>query len=428
MKTDLFLKKMLIFTVGLFVMAMGVALSVKADLGVSPISCIPYVFSQKFPLTLGQLTILFNALLMVLQVLLLRRRYRLIQLVQLPMVLVFGLFIDLSLHLVASLNVSSYGMQVFWCLLSLVVLAFGVFLEVRSNFTYLPGEGFIVAIAESFKKEFGKVKVGCDSAMVVLGILCSLVFFHRLEGIREGTILAALFVGFLVKFIISKLPMLDHWVGSGSSVKTVVAPFPAAGKLIITISRESGSGGHEIGRHIATQLGIPFNDKALINLTAERSGFTEEYIQQNEQKLARTLLHELYAQNYAYVNDRLPPADVLFLVQSKIIRDICSRESCVIIGRCANFILKDTPNCFSVFIHANNEYRKSKIIRDYGTVSALTDKELEHLDQERANYCHHYTGKNWRDAANYHLTIDSSRYGSEHTARMIIEAAKEFER
>jgi hypothetical protein len=304
----------------------------------------------------------------------------------------------------------------------------GVFLLVKANLTYLPGDGFAVVVSDTFKKEFGKLKVTLDSSMVIIGLASSFLFLHRLEGIREGTVIAALLVGSLVKFYNSKIFWLDAWLGNDMpDVEPLAAlPEPLGEHLVITISREYGSGGHGIGQKIAKKLGIAFYDKELVNITAEKSGFTEEYIQENEQKLAGTLLDELYMQNYAYVKDELPPSDVLFLVQSKIIRDMADKSPCVIVGRCANFILKDNPCCFNVFIHADEEFRKSKIVNEYGVDASISNKELEKLDRERANYCREYTGADWRDATNYHIAIDSARYENEdEIADKIIESIPE---
>ncbi|WP_297099701.1 cytidylate kinase family protein [uncultured Draconibacterium sp.] len=412
--------RIITFGIGLFVMAFGVALSVKADLGVSPISCIPYVYSIKMPYTLGQLTIVFNIFIMLLQMVVLRKNYRLFQLVQLPVVFAFGLFIDLAMNMLSFLTATNYVLKAFWCLLSCVILAFGVFLEVKAKITYLPGEGLAMAIADTFKKEFGKAKIGVDSAMVVLGIISSFVFLHQLLGIREGTVVAAILVGFIAKFYSRKLQFIDDWL----SVKETKAEVGEHTKenLVITISREYGSGGHEIGKRLAERLGIAFYDKNLIALTAEQSGFTSEYISRNEQKLAHSLLFELYEQNYAYVNEKQPPLDSLFLVQSKIIRDIAAKEPCVIVGRCANFILKENRKCFNVFIHADKDYRKNKITEEYGVHADVTDHELEKTDRERGNYCLHFTGKNWRDAANYDLTVNSSLMDTDTIVDTIVSA------
>ena len=200
------LLKIVTFTLGLFVMAFGVALSVKANLGISPISCIPYVYSFQFPFSLGQLTILFNILLIILQMIVLRRNYRLIQLIQLPVIFILGLFIDLAMLMVSELYISNYIWQVFLCLFSCILIAFGVFLEVKAKIIYLPGEGLAMAISDTFNKEFGKAKIGVDVSMVIVGILSSFIFLHQLQGIREGTIIAAVLVGFIVKFFNKKLP------------------------------------------------------------------------------------------------------------------------------------------------------------------------------------------------------------------------------
>ncbi len=416
-------KRIVVAVLGLFCMALGVALSVKANLGVSPISCIPYIYSLSFDFTLGQLTILMNTLFVIAEFLILRKRFTLLHLSQLAAVSVFGFCIDLAMYLLQGLNVSSYVWQVSWCLLSCAVIAFGIFLLVKANLTYLPGDGLVVVLADTFKKEFGKLKVGLDSSMVIIGVASSFILLNRLEGVREGTVFAALLVGMLVKFYNSRLPWLGSWLSAGipEEVGRELQPDAQNKFLVVTISREYGSGGHRIGQAMARKLGIAFYDKEIIDITAKESGFTEEYIQENEQKLAGTLLNELFMQNYAYVNDQLPPSDILFLVQSKIIRDISSKGPCVIVGRCANFILKDHPHCFSVFIHAGEEYRKAKIAEEYGVESAVSSEEIQKLDRERAYYCRKYTGADWKDSGNYHITIDSSLYAeSEQLADALI--------
>jgi uncharacterized membrane protein YczE len=211
-KTNNLLKRCSAFVVGLFIMAMGVALSVKAQLGVSPISCTPYVLSLNFPLTFGELTIIFNAMLMIVQILILRKKYKWGQLVQLPMVVIFGYFIDLAMHMIIGLNASSYILQALYCILSCIVMAFGIFIIVQTNMTYLPGDGLAVVIANIIKKDFGKVKIGFDSSMVVIGMLSSFFLLHNIQGIREGTLISAMSVGYLVKFYSDKLPMVNMWL------------------------------------------------------------------------------------------------------------------------------------------------------------------------------------------------------------------------
>ena len=186
-------------------MAFGVAISVKANLGISPISCTPYVLSLKYPLTLGTLTIIFNAVLILMQVLLLRKKYKLFQLIQLPVIFVLGFFIDIAMSLVSGIAVSNYLLRLLLCILSCVLVGIGVFIEVRAKVTYLPGEGLALAISETFNIEFGKVKIWIDCSMVVLGIICSFILMQSLQGIREGTIIAALSIGYIAKTFIRKI-------------------------------------------------------------------------------------------------------------------------------------------------------------------------------------------------------------------------------
>ena len=224
MNINTFFKKLTAFILGIFIIAFGIALSVKANLGVSPISCAPYVFSLKSSFTLGELTILLNTLFIIVQILLLRKKYRLIQLIQLPTVVIFGYFIDLSISMLIDLHASTYQEQLFWCLLSCAVIAFGVLLEIKSALIYLPGEGLAVTIVEVFEKEFGKVKVAIDSSLVTVGVISSFVLTAQLQGIREGTILAALLIGFLVKIYSKKLSFIDTWLGNATQQETLTEP------------------------------------------------------------------------------------------------------------------------------------------------------------------------------------------------------------
>ncbi|MBI9104113.1 MAG: hypothetical protein JEY99_16980 [Spirochaetales bacterium] len=208
MKNTLLIR-LLIFTAGLFIMAFGVALSVKANLGISPVSCIPYIFSLKYPLTIGALTIIFNIVLILLQIILLRKRYQPFQLFQLLVALVFGFFIDFTMYLLSGVTVPGYTGRLAFCLLSCFLMGLAVFIEVKARLIYLPGEGLALAISETFPIDFGKAKVGADCTMVAVGIISSFVLLHHLKGIREGTILAALMIGSIAKFLKKKILFFD---------------------------------------------------------------------------------------------------------------------------------------------------------------------------------------------------------------------------
>jgi len=206
------LNQSLVFIFGLFIIAVGVVLSVKADLGVSPISCTPYIYSLAFPLTLGQTTIILNVLFICIQMLLLRKKYRMFQLVQFPVVFLFGFFIDLIMKYSAWMTPNNYFEQAVLCLLSCVVIGIGVFFEVKAALTYLPGEGLVMALTQTFGMEFGKTKIGTDSSLVGIGIVSALFFLGALEGIREGTVVAAVLIGYIVRFLHIRYFLFEQWL------------------------------------------------------------------------------------------------------------------------------------------------------------------------------------------------------------------------
>lgn len=181
-------------------MAMGVALSTKCHLGTSPISSVPFVLSQGLPWTMGTLTIAMHIAFILMQILILRRRYEVVQLLQIVVAFVFGYFTDFALYLVSGVAPSTYAAQWMLIVFSCVVVALGISMEVTANVLMLAGEGLVKAFATVTKIDFGKLKVNFDIALVICSVLCSLHFFGKLCGIREGTIAAALLVGSLVRF------------------------------------------------------------------------------------------------------------------------------------------------------------------------------------------------------------------------------------
>lgn len=200
MKTEYF-KRYLLFVAGLFVMSFGVAFSIKANLGTSPISSVPYVISLIFPITVGAATISMHCVFILLQVLILRKRYQLIQLMQLPIALVFGVMTDLAVWLLSGITYSSYLEQWILCIIGILMVAVGVSMEVAANVVTLAGEGLILAICKVVPVKFGSMKMCFDSILVVTAVLIGIFAKGELLGVREGTVAAAVFVGLLSKHI-----------------------------------------------------------------------------------------------------------------------------------------------------------------------------------------------------------------------------------
>ena len=193
------LKRYLIFLVGLFVNSLGVSLITKANLGTSPISSIPYVLSLNFPFTLGNFTIFFSIFLIVLQLIILRKNFKLEHILQIPVSIVFGYFIDLTMLLFYWVNPEMYVMKIVYLLIGCLILGFGVYMEVLADVVMLPGESFVRAIVLTWKTNFGTTKICFDVSMAVIAAVLSFVFAGRLDGVREGTVIAALLVGFIAR-------------------------------------------------------------------------------------------------------------------------------------------------------------------------------------------------------------------------------------
>lgn len=192
-------KRYIIFLIGLFINSLGVSLITKADLGTSPISSIPYVLSLNFPMTLGQFTIIFSILLIIIQLFILRKNFKAEHLLQIPISILFGYFIDLTMVLLDFVHPEAYGLKIIYLLIGCVILGFGVYMEVLANVAMLPGESFVRAVSTTWNTNFGNTKVAFDVSLSVIAAVLSFLFVYRLEGVREGTIIAALLVGFIAR-------------------------------------------------------------------------------------------------------------------------------------------------------------------------------------------------------------------------------------
>lgn len=193
-------------------------------------------------------------------------------------------------------------------------------------------------------------------------------------------------------------------------------------KIVITISREYGSGGRYIGRLIADKLGIKLYDKDFIIKLAEETGLSEEYIENNEQKRdALAILNNGY-----YVG--LDNSDELFLKEAELIKEVAEKESCVIIGRCADFILRNNDNVVKVFVYSNMENKIKRATEIYGFDKSKAEKEINRINKLRANHYKHYTDKEWNDYNNYDIVINSDTLGVEKSAELICDFVKDKEK
>lgn len=199
-------KRYVLFIVSLFFAALGVAVTKHGELGVSPISSVANVMSDQFTaLSLGEWLILWNCVLILGQVVIRRREFETVQLLQVPLSFLFGWFTDFGSWLVAGIPVEVYPVRLLLVLAGTVILGFGISLAVLANVVMNSGEAFVKALSDKLWMNFGNVKIGFDVFCVVLAVLLSLLFFHRVVGTREGTVLAALLTGQVVKFFVKRV-------------------------------------------------------------------------------------------------------------------------------------------------------------------------------------------------------------------------------
>ena len=206
-----------------------------------------------------------------------------------------------------------------------------------------------------------------------------------------------------------------------------------AAKFIVTINRQYGSHGREIGRALADELGVKYYDRELITLASNASGFAQSFFENADEKPSNSLMYSLVMGSFAtkgwfYQNNDLFSNDKLFAIKAEIIRKVAS-ESCVIVGRCADFLLRDEPGLITVFTHAPIEYRIKNVRKEHPEAS---DKDLEsmirRMDKNRANYYNYYTSREWANLANYHLVIDTSFTGVDGAVKLILKLKELKER
>jgi cytidylate kinase len=202
-------------------------------------------------------------------------------------------------------------------------------------------------------------------------------------------------------------------VKNHSESADVVSKDKSSNNFIITISREYGSGGRYIGKLIAENLGIKLYDKEFVEKVATETGLSEEYIENNEQK--RDTLAGLNNGYYFGLDN----SDDLFLKESELIKKIAENESCVIVGRCANFILADKKNVLKVFIYSDKDNKIKRATEFYGLSKSNAEKEIKRIDKLRANHYKYYTEKEWKDVTNYDICVNSDLIGVENVADMI---------
>ena len=198
--------------------------------------------------------------------------------------------------------------------------------------------------------------------------------------------------------------------------------------FVINLGRQLGSGGKEIGEKLAESLHIAFYDKELINLASKESGLCKEFFEKADEKASQTLLGGLFGTRFPFITEGAYPYnsylsnDSLFKIQSDVIRQLAEKQSCLFVGRCADYILRDHPRCANVFISASTEARIARLTKLHNISEEKAEELIEKADKRRSSYYNYYSYKTWGAASTYHLCIDSSVLGIDET----VEYVKQF--
>ena len=298
-------------------------------------------------------------------------------------------------------------------------LAFRIYLMLCiCNGIQIPAGIFFQAIGKSVKSavlSLSRQIVFLIPAMVVFGSLFGINGVLYAGPIADG-------LAFLIAFILLILEVknLKNRKNESQTVQNTTSSNNNLDEhIVITISREYGSGGRYVGKLVADKLGIKLYDKEFIEKIARETGLSEEYIENNEQK--RNVLSNF---NNGYYSG-LTNSDELFLKESKLIKEVSTKESCVIIGRCADFILKDEKNVIKVFVYSNMKDKIKRATEIYGFNKEKAEKEITRIDKLRANHYKYYTEKDWNNPSNYDICINSDSLGVEKSADLICEMIKE---
>ena len=441
-KIELF-KRYGFFFFGILTNAVGVSLITRSNLGVGPTTCIPYIISripsvQDFviPLTYGTLNFLFNFILLLVQLLIQRKNFNKLQWLQLPVALLFSVFLDVAMKLTANINLDLYVYALLWTLLGCVLRAFGVSCQVLADVVMLPTEAFIKSVSDASKKEFSVCKLLMDVAMTAIGCGISFLFMHKLIGIREGTLISVLIVGPISHYFTKKMGFTTHYFeNEGDLIYETKLQVKDGKRFVLTLTSEAGCGGSKIAHELGKKLNIPVYDHELIEMIAKEGNFPINFVKSHDEKLYKNAVHAFLFEHYTFGNRRVESYGALYDVQNRVIRNLAETQDCIIVGHCANSILRNNDNVISIFIYSSKAIEKEKkfsfselfnlnnLKKTIERVN-LTDERTAQDDFFYSEFYKHFTGSNWKNIDDYSFAFDASLFGTEKTIELVEEVVK----
>ena len=432
-------KRILVFCVGQFVLATSVVFASRSSLGASPTTSIPNVIYSILAskgitsLSLGTLTTIVYCVFVLVQLLLLRREFKPYMLLEVAVSLLFGYFITAAQYMLAVIpDPANYAMRLLYLAISIPLIALGVVIYVSAQLISAPAEGVTAAMSKKTGWPVPKCKLIFDVTIVVIAAIVSLVFLRGLVGVREGTVISAILVGPVMKPVMSLIqkPIME-FCGTQTRREAAMAGASAAaldiGKLIITVDWEFGSGGDILARDLAEKLGAKvYSNDEIVSMEIEESGLPERFVKEHEKLMRHSAVYD-YA-TYAYtIHQSLDQLDELYAAQVEVVRKIAATEKCAIIfGHCGNYILRDDPNCFKLFIHAAPSVRVRRSEERHKIGAEAAQRAISATDHSRAKYHHDFTGENWGQARYYDLSFSTTGFAKPYSLELVVDAVEKW--
>ncbi len=440
-----FFRQHVLLLAALYVLTFGASLFIRSNLGASAISVSPLVWSEagnasvslfgwQIPaLSVGGYTIIMNSFFVLLQIIILRRRYQLFQLFQLIVGTIFSFFLDVNLAitepLAAGSGAAGFAWGLFLAFAGGTIMGVGVACEVRCKSVMMPGEGLQVAIAQVSGKEFSKVKIVVDTSLVCIALMCCIAFFGtwRWDIIGIGTLVSMVYIGIVVRLLSPHLAWFDNILEGKTEHEAdvvSVADSEVAAPLVITISRQYGSGGLEIGQKVAKRLDMDLYDRAIFENAAQEANIAPQEAAAREQNISTAkLLESIILGNDIPQGTILSTDDKLFVAQSRFIRNVSSQSPCVVIGRCADYVLKGRQHLLRVFILSGKDFAARRIEKKEGLSEREAINKINEVNTARANHYFKYTNRRWGAAGNYDIVLNTSTIDIDEAVNIICQLA-----
>lgn len=408
----------MVSALSILAMSVGIALITRANMGTVAMLCPAYVISAIHgqSLTFGTLLIIMHLMFVAVECILLRSVSGIRILPQLASSVLFGLLLDISMWALHPLQwdggMAGCTLRILQILTGTIIVGLGFCMHIKTD-VLLSADGLAMAFARVLNAKFVPVRLISDLCVVAIAMVFCVYYFGglRWDMLGIGTLISLAGVWYIYRYLSPRMAWLSYFLEANAPGMMHEAPIYDTHDtlpLVITIARTHGSGGHEIGLKVAERLGIKFYDKEIITSTAKQLGLSDEAVTDAEQ---------------TYSIRNIGKSGSIFEAQSRIIRD-AAKESCVIIGRCADYVLRDRPYCLNIFARCDEDYAVT-MIRNKDNLPESQAREVIRLkNTAREKHYNHFTSQKWQDPLHYDLVINTAKIGIDSAVDIICNAVE----